>query len=109
MTRPQVERRAHRRFKLHCPTIVKDKAGREIARTRTADISDGGALLQPNGHALEPGQAVRLDLRLPRQTPNTFMYEDFSSAARVVRCQAGAGGSGTGVALAFLRPQKLEL
>jgi hypothetical protein len=109
MTRPRTERRAHRRFDIACPTTIIDENGRELFRAKTANLSDGGALLQPDVHAMEPGQGVHLNLRVPRQTPNTFMYEDFFSGARVIRLQPTGDGSGTATAVMFAQPLKLEL
>lgn len=106
------ERRAHRRLVLTCPVVVSDEGGRELLRTRTLNVSDGGALLQaPADQELAPGEPVKLLLRVPRSTPNTYMLEDFSSGANVVRRQAAADAAGPGqyVAVRFAEPLGLEL
>jgi c-di-GMP-binding flagellar brake protein YcgR len=109
MTETVKERRAHKRFNLTCPVVVCDSSGRELLRTRTLNISDGGALVtSAEASAMPPGQALHANLRVPRTTPNTFMYEDFFSAARVARHDRLAGDM-IGVALQFPRPLTLEL
>ena len=107
MTRPPNERRAHKRLELACPVVVTDGAGNELVRARTLNVSDGGSLLAPASKGAKPGQAVRVELRLPRSTENTFMYEQFRAGARVVRRQGAEGGQA--VAVAFDRPLALEL
>ena len=75
-------------------------------------MSDGGALLQaPADQELAPGEPVKLLLRVPRSTPNTYMLEDFSSGANVVRRQPAADAAGPGqyLAVRFSEPLSLEL
>lgn len=107
MTPTQQERRAHTRFDLTCPIVVADSDGKELLRTETLNVSDGGTLLMPGGEAVEANQPVHVNLRVPRITQNTFMYEDFFSAARVLRRQQVNGGHG--LAVAFAQPLELGL
>jgi len=107
MTRADPERRRHRRFELTCPIVVTDAQGNELLRTRTVNISDGGALVEPHEQAVHVGQTVGVDLHLPRSTANTFMYEQVSSEARVVRHHPLADAEAP--ALTFIEPLKLDL
>jgi hypothetical protein len=52
---------------------------------------------------------VRLHLSIPRSTPNTFMLEDFATAARILRSEPLADGDGAGIAIQFARPLTLNL
>ena len=109
MDKPGKERRKHRRYRIPCPVALLDAAGDILANSRTLNISDGGALVtSAEASAMPPGQALHANLRVPRTTPNTFMYEDFFSAARVARHDRLAGDM-IGVALQFPRPLTLEL
>ncbi len=121
MTQPGRERRAHPRYDLTCPAVLADRRGRELLRARTLNVSDGGTLLAPLDEAVGTGREVskrrpvaawsrrrlRLKLRVPRFTENTFMYEDFVAEARVVRLQPIQQGQA--VALAFSAPLTLGL
>ncbi len=102
------ERRAHKRFAVPCHAVVTDPAGRELLRAQTANISDGGALLSaPRGELIPVGRSVRLVMRLPRSTENTYMLEEVSSPASVVRHDRAA--TGEALAVRFLRPLSLGL
>ncbi|HUU21719.1 MAG TPA: hypothetical protein VM389_04205, partial [Phycisphaerae bacterium] len=57
---------------------------------------------------LEPGDGVHVNLRIPRQTANTFMYEDFFSRAEVVRLEGDAGRA-PAMGMKFPRPLELSL
>jgi hypothetical protein len=105
MRQPGEERRGHRRFDLGCPVVVTDGDGRELARTHTLNISDGGALLAA-GRRLKPGQPVRVLFRLPRRTDNTYMLEEFASGAFVVRCR---GSGDAPAAVRFAAPLNLDI
>ena len=107
MSQVDIDRRVNKRFDLPCPVIVIDGEGRELLRGRTTNVSDGGALL-PAARLLPLGQDVHANLRVPRRTSNTFMYEDFFAAARVVRHQADAPGS-PALAIQFTQPVRLQL
>ena len=106
MTYPGRERRKHIRHDLVCPVVVVDADGKELFQSRTVNVSDGGMLLRV-GKPLGVGEGVHVSVRIPRQTANTFMYEDFFSGAEVVRRQ-GDGGAGT-MAMKFPRPLELSL
>lgn len=96
------ERRRHKRQRLACPIRLSTEEGRVLARTRTMDISDGGLLLPlPDGTALAVGSRVRADFSVPRSTANTYLLEDFSSDAAVVRQQAPAIAHPCHIALQF--------
>lgn len=108
------ERRAHRRFQVVCPIVLCDARGREVAASRTVDVSDGGALLAvraaPRGEAQAlgvGGQVMHVTLRVPRQTPNTLMFQDFTTQARLVRAQRLGGDMR--FAIQFAAPLALEL
>jgi c-di-GMP-binding flagellar brake protein YcgR len=103
------ERRAHKRFRVTCPVVVTGGDGRELLRGRTLNLSDGGVLLAGGDAAMPVGQTVQAAFRVPRQTANTFLYEDVSSPARVVRHEGATKGSGSAVAFQFSRPLQLEL
>lgn len=107
MRRLQDERRDHPRCRLTCPIVITDSRGKELMQTQTLNISDGGLLLEPGGKAIGLDEAVHLNLRIPRTTDNTFMYEDFFSGALVVRHQSAGGGRS--LAMAFTQPLQLEL
>ena len=103
------DRRAHKRFAVTCPAVLSDTDGRELTKTRTIDISDGGAMLEPLGEPVDVGQTVQVALRVPRETDNTFMYEDFFVAARVVRHQPGREKGTVWMALQFTPSLELQL
>ncbi len=107
MPRRRKERRRHARFELPCPVTVADAGGTVLLQTRTLNVSDGGALLRPARKAIDLGANISVLLRVPRSTPNTFLYEEVASGARVVRHQRVAGA--TGLAVAFTQPLRLEL
>ena len=107
MGEADTERRRHRRFELTCPVVVTDSRGNELMRTRTLNVSDGGACLAPAAAVIDVGEPVGVSLRVPRSTDNTFMYEQVLADARVVRHQPAAASPT--VALAFIEPMKLEL
>ena len=107
MAENELDRRVSRRLDLTCPITVTDSAGKVLLKTRTLNVSDGGALLEPQDVSIEIGQPVSVDLRLPRSTANTFMYEDVSSPAQIVRSQQAAGLES--YALMFIEPLKLDL
>lgn len=105
----EMERRAYKRHELACPVVVNDAAGHELFRARTVNVSDGGALLEaPAG--LSVGEQVHANLRVPRQTPNSFMYEDFFFGARVIRLDPPPHRPDRPrLALQFVQPGALEL
>jgi len=102
MSRFQPERRRHKRIALACPVKLIDQDGQIIAETKARDISDGGIFIPVTPQKLpECGGMIRLNLSVPRFTTNTYMLEDFSCRARVVRCQAGGESDTQGTALEF--------
>jgi len=103
MTFAGSERRKHARHALTCPVVIADADGKELFQGRTVNVSDGGMLLPAGDDPLTPGDGVYVNLRVPRRTANTFMYEEFSSPAEVVRLQPAA------VAVKFPRPLELGL
>ncbi len=110
MTRSPSERRAHRRFDLACPVVVTDNAGNKLLDTKTLNLSDGGALLTvPTKQTIGLGQYVHVDVRLPRSTPNTFMFENISSDASILRHEPMKEHSSVATALTFTKPMKLSL
>jgi len=93
-----------------CPITIQDPAGQQIARATTADISDAAAFAPvPIQSVPACGSKVRLRFSVPRQTPNTFLFEQFDSSATVVRHQLMADDHFAGVALLFDRPLPLHL
>ena len=108
MTHPTRDRRRHTRHELVCPVVVVDEDGHELCRTRTVNVSDGGMLLSAGDRPIDAAGGVHVNLRVPRQTVNTFMYEDFFSVAEVVRRQPN-GGTAPAVAVKFPRSLKLDL
>ncbi|NLF32143.1 MAG: PilZ domain-containing protein [Planctomycetes bacterium] len=106
------DRRLHSRIELSCPLEVADSRGRELFRIRTANVSNGGLYLEsPISNLPEDGvpDEVQLRLSIPRSTPNTFMLEDFATAARIVRSEPLAEGDAAGIAMQFVRPLALNL
>ena len=110
MTRSPRERRASIRFDLTCLVVITDSAGKELLRTKTLNLSDGGVLLTaPTNQTIPLGQYVHVDVRLPRSTPNTFMLEEISSDAGILRHQPMRDNSSVATALTFTKPLKLGL
>ena len=110
MPEPSEERRRHKRHDLSCPAGVSDGSGHKPASGKTLNISDGGLLVPLAAEdAPQPGAAVRVRFSVPRQTPNTFMLEDFSAAASVVRLADGGDGEQIQIALRFDKPLELGL
>ncbi len=110
MTKAKRERRAHKRYPISCPVVITDREGNELFQTKTLNISNGGALMSvPIERTIPLGRSVRLLLRLPRSTPNTFMYEEVSSDAQVVRHQPMVDFSQAAAAVKFSKPLNLSL
>ncbi len=110
MTRTPDERRAYRRFDLTCPVVVTDNAGKELLRTKTLNLSNGGALLTiPAKQTIPLGQPVHIDVRLGRSTANTFMLENISTAASILRHEPMQDHSSVATALTFTKSMKLGL
>jgi len=109
MSRFEPERRAHKRLELACPVVAIGGDGHELFRATTCNVSDGGVLLEPVETPVPAGQSVHVNLRVPRRTANTFMYEDFFCEAAVVRRKGARAGAGAGLALKFASPLRLDL
>jgi hypothetical protein len=105
------ERREYKRFAASSLAAVNfgDSAAVEA---RTVNLSDGGVFLSLACDAkASAGAKVTVSFKLPRSTPNTFMLEDVSSQARIVRAQAAndAISRSAGLALQFLKPLDLQI
>ena len=101
------ERRRHKRYRVPCPVRLSGGPAGEAAG-KTANVSDGGLLVALPRRTLPAcGSLVDVLLRVPRSTPNTYMLEEFTSRARVVRHETS--GSRASAALQFLRPLELAV
>jgi hypothetical protein len=101
------ERRRHTRYRVPCPVRLSSGPAGEAAG-KTANVSDGGLLVALPRQALPAcGSLVDVLLRVPRSTPNTYMLEEFTSRARVVRHETS--GSRASAALQFLHPLDLAV
>ena len=110
MTRTPDERRAYRRFNLACTVVVSDSAGKELMRTKTLNLSDGGVLLTTAIEDTIPlGQPVHIDVHLGRSTANTFMFENVSTDANILRHEPMQDHSSVATAMKFTKPMKLGL
>jgi hypothetical protein len=110
MPKHLVERRQFERFNIPCSSEVTLGAGTELTGCHAVNVSDGGILLEIPLDALpESNSAVKLTFSVPRSTPNTFMFEEFTTAARILRQQIMAENGKTGVALQFSTPLQLAL
>ena len=108
MTSTPSERRAHRRYAIECPVIVRDGAGRELTRGRSVNVSDGGLFVSPAGGVAScDDEHLHVDLRVPRVTPDACLYEEFFIPARALRHQRREDGDG--VAVQFALPVALAL
>lgn len=66
---PERRRKRHIRFPVGAPAVVEPAASENpVATGEAQDLSQGGALLRLQG-AVASGTAVRVTLRLHRQTP----------------------------------------
>ncbi len=110
MRRVRDERRQHKRHELRCPVVVRGDDGEPLAETATVNISDGGVFVTvPIDSVPARGCPVRLDLRIPRQTTNTYMLEDVTRRATVVRHTALKDDGHAGVAVEFERDEPLQI
>lgn len=104
------ERRRSPRFEMACPVRIYDADGALVARSKTVNISDGGAFVAlPIEQLSRLGGAAELALSVPRSTPTTHMLEDFSCRATVVRQEPMVDEAYAGVALEFDEPLELAL
>jgi len=108
--REQREQRKHERVELACPITVYDSAGEVLAKSKTLDISDGGALVSLPVESLPKiGLKANVTFSVPRSTPTTYMLEDFACRAEVVRHQPLIESNFAGLALRFDQAQELGL
>jgi hypothetical protein len=101
-----VEKRMHQRFELSCPIVITDSKGKKLLRTQTLNISDGGAMVADRG-SFDVGDSLMAQLKIPRSTVNTFLMEDVSARARIIRHETIAAHNG--MAVAFIEPLDLNL
>ncbi|MHC4983635.1 MAG: PilZ domain-containing protein [Planctomycetota bacterium] len=110
MPAPAEERRAHKRQNLACPTALLDSGGEIIAKGKTVNLSEGGALVSvPIESAPDMAADVEIRFSVPRSTANTYMLEEFASLACVTRHQPLVDESRAGVAIRFNKPLELGL
>jgi len=104
------ERRAFPRFPLSCTVTVCTTAGHIVAQSRTENISNGGCfLIIPSSAPVQSGQELKLHLKIPRQTRNTYMLEPLHAPARVVRLGQPERITAQEFALALQFPEPREL
>jgi len=110
MSKSRKERRKHPRFDLSCPIRIEGDAGNALHRTRALNVSDGGVFVAVPIDALPPfGSELNVQFSVPRTTPNTYMLEEFSSRAKVVRHQPMKDSRQAGLAMRFAEPLELML
>jgi len=110
MVRNTPERRSSTRYALACPVRIRTRDGKVLAETRAQNISDGGMFVSlPADRLPECKGSVDLDVSVPRFTPNTYMLEQFSCHAQVVRHQSEGNGHVTGAGLQFEPDLNLRL
>ncbi|MGA2266642.1 MAG: PilZ domain-containing protein [Phycisphaerae bacterium] len=103
-----VERRRHKRYAVPCPAKLSIGDGQTAGKT--INISDGGILIRlPQRLVPAHGGLMDIHLRVPRSTANTYMLEEFTSVARVVRWEDVDDGAVAVVGLEFTRPLALAL
>ena len=96
------ERRKHERHELPCPGRLNADGPSDPIEFVATDLSDGGVRLPvPAGEAPACGTRVRVDFSIPRSTPSTFMFEETSSRAVVVRHEPASRADVRAVALRF--------
>ena len=119
----KTERRKFPRTELSCPVeVVLGVApqGSVPVHSRTDNISNGGChLTLVSPPSLSPGDMVNLNLKIPRQTPNTYLLESLRKQARIVRIEpagpetsdktAREEGREIDLALEFCDPGELSL
>ena len=109
MAKHGAERRKHKRHDIPCPVKILDSEGGLLAKSKCQNISDGGILVPlPPTAAGKMGANVQIEISVPRTTPNTYMLEQFSSMARVIRTQ-DTDSAGIAAAFEFARPLNLAI
>lgn len=105
-----VERRKHKRHRLACPLSWQKAADPSPVKVKTIDVSDGGAMVTvPIKVVPRLADRVKVVLAVPRSTPNTYMLEEITLDAKVVRHQPLEDNESVGVALQFTSAQDLGL
>ncbi len=116
MAANKLERRVHKRHQLACQAALingKCVGGKEavVLKCRSENISNGGVYLTCLPADLPPEPLptmLSVKISLPRSTPNSFMYEEISTDAAIIR-QSPAIDGRSGVALRFTKPLPLDL
>ncbi len=104
------ERRLHKRYDLPCPVVVMRDKSDVLSRSKTLNISDGGALIPVVGDTIpEPGSKLEVRFSVPRSTANSYMLEGFSSDARVVRYEPGSEDKPACLAVRFEPSMQLAI
>jgi c-di-GMP-binding flagellar brake protein YcgR len=104
------ERRKHKRHRVSVVIALQRPASAEPLKSKTLDVSDGGAMLTiPIKNVPKLSERVRVLLSLPRSTANTYMVEEVACDARVVRHQPMEADDVVGIALQFSATQNLGL
>ncbi|MGB2823308.1 MAG: PilZ domain-containing protein [Phycisphaerae bacterium] len=110
MAKVSYERRRHKRYEVACPVSLAGDEADAPARSKGINISDGGMLFPLHGKGVPGvGARVHVDFSIPRSTPNTFLMEEFSSKAIVVRAEPAGGRRPARVALRFEQPMDLGI
>lgn len=110
MAKVSYERRRHKRYEVACPVSLAGDEADAPARSKGINISDGGILFPLRGKTLPGvGARVHVGFSIPRSTPNTFLMEEFSSKAIVVRTEPAGGRRPARVALRFEQPMDLGI
>jgi len=110
MAGSQQERRKTIRLDVKCPCVVRDHLGATLGKGRCLNIGNGGMFLPLPVDALPTRDStVTISFAVPRSTANTYMLEDFSAQARVLRHQPLRNADLAGVAVQFVQPIDLGL
>lgn len=110
MVHRAAERRKHKRQAIACPVSLSGEDEKFLAQSKTLDISDGGAIFAvPSKSVPRLDQKVAIVFSVPRSTPNTYMLEEFTGRARIVRHQPLLDNEQVGVAIQFLPAMSLGL
>ena len=105
-----IDRRQHKRYDLACPVVLLRGKSDVLARTKTVNISDGGALVPMYESAMpETGTKLHVRFSVPRSTPNSYMLEGFSSEATIVRHHTEGEDEVSCIGLEFDPPLNLAI
>jgi c-di-GMP-binding flagellar brake protein YcgR len=104
------DRRRFSRHDLECPVVLLQEKSEVLARTKTINVSDGGALVPMYASAMpETGKKVHVRFSVPRSTPNSYMLEGFSSEATIVRHHTEGDEEVSCIGLEFDPPLNLAI